>query len=118
MVINIDKKQLILFGVGLILITALVSILINRVDTSVSSIDPYQQKIDSLNIELKYIRDRQTILGSQIKRYKDSINISNQRIDSLGKELISTRTYYGKKIKDLSGYNSAELSKFLTERYQ
>jgi peptidoglycan hydrolase CwlO-like protein len=118
MVINIDKKQLILFAIGLILITVIVSILASRVDTSVSSVDPYQQKIDSLNIELKNIRNRQDILSSQIRRYKDSVNISNARIDSLGKELTSTQIYYGKKIKDLSGYSSAELYKFLTERYK
>jgi peptidoglycan hydrolase CwlO-like protein len=118
MVINIDKKQLILFGIGLILIIVLVSILVNRVDTPTSPYDPYQQKIDSLNIELSHIRDRQNILSSQIMRYKDSINISNQKIDSLSKELTSTQIYYGKKIKDLSGYSSAELYKFFTERYK
>jgi peptidoglycan hydrolase CwlO-like protein len=118
MVINIDKKQLIFFGIGLILITILVSILINRVDTSVSSYDPYQQKIDSLNIELSHIRTKQTILDSQIKSYKDNIDISNQKIDSLSKELTSTQKYYGKKIKDITSYSHSELSDFFTNRYK
>lgn len=113
----VDKKQLILFGIGLILITILVSVLFRRTDTSYVD-STYQRKIDSLNIELKYIRDRQTILGSQIKRYRDSIAVSNQRIDSLGKELISTREYYGKKIKDIGKYNANELSDFFSKRYK
>jgi predicted nucleic acid-binding Zn-ribbon protein len=89
----------------------------NRIGTPVYINDPYKQKIDSLNIELKYIKDRQEVFNNQIRRYKDSISLSNQRIDSLGKELKSTQKYYGKKIKDLSGYSSAELYKFFTERY-
>jgi peptidoglycan hydrolase CwlO-like protein len=113
----INKKNIILFGIGLIIITILVSILMNRIGTHVYINDPYKQKIDSLNIELKYIRNRQEIFNNQIRRYKDSIDLSNQRIDSLGKELKSTQKYYGKKIKDLSGYSSAELYKFFTERY-
>jgi predicted nucleic acid-binding Zn-ribbon protein len=82
-----------------------------------SKYDRYNQQIDSLNIELKYIRNKQDILGSQIRRYKDSIDVSNARIDSLSKELTSTRIYYGKKIKDISNYTSPELYKFFTERY-
>jgi predicted nucleic acid-binding Zn-ribbon protein len=82
-----------------------------------SKYDKHNQQIDSLNIELKHIRNKQDILGSQIRRYKDSIDVSNARIDSLSKELTSTRIYYGKKIKDISSYTSSELYKFFTERY-
>ena len=74
-VITFSKKQLILFGIGIIIIIIMVSALSTRVDTPISY-DPYGSKIDSLNIELKYIKDRQNILGSQIKRYKDSIDVS------------------------------------------
>jgi hypothetical protein len=116
-VITFSKKQLILFGIGIIIIIIMVSALSTRVDTPISY-DPYRSKIDSLNIELKYIKDRQNILGSQIKRYKDSIDVSNNKIDSLGKELIKTRIYYGKKIKDIGGYTPSELSNFFSNRYK
>jgi peptidoglycan hydrolase CwlO-like protein len=112
----IKTKHLIIFGIGLIILTILVSILTNRIGTSYIN-DPYKYKIDSLNIELNHIKNRQNILNTQIQKYRDSIDLSNQRIDSLGRELKSTQKYYGKKIKDLSGYSSAELHKFLTERY-
>jgi peptidoglycan hydrolase CwlO-like protein len=118
MVINVDKKQLILFGIGLILITILVSALFRRADTFTVPDNSYKHKIDSLNIELTHIRNKQTILGSQIKRYRDSINISNQRIDSLSEELTSTQKYYGKKIKDITSYSHSELSDFFTNRYK
>jgi hypothetical protein len=116
-VITFNKKQLVLFGIGIILMVIIVSALSTRVDTPISY-DPYRSKIDSLNIELKYIKNRQNILNSQIRRYKDSIDVSNNRIDSLGKELIKTRVYYGKKIKSIGNYTPSELSNFLTVRYK
>jgi methyl coenzyme M reductase subunit C-like uncharacterized protein (methanogenesis marker protein 7) len=116
-VITFSKKQLILFGIGIIIMMVIVSTLSTRVDTPISY-DPYRSKIDSLNIELKYIKYRQNILDVQIKKYKDSIDISNDKIDSLGKELIKTRIYYGKKIKDIGNYTPSELSNFFTTRYK
>ena len=116
-VITFSKKQLVLFGIGIIMIIIIVSALSTRVDTPISY-DPYRSRIDSLNIELKYIKNRQNILGSQIKRYRDSIDVSNNRIDSLGKELIKTRIYYGKKIKDIGSYTPSELSNFFAIRYK
>jgi hypothetical protein len=46
-------KHLIIFGIGLILITILVFTLSLKVNTFTSSPDPYKGKIDSLNIELE-----------------------------------------------------------------
>jgi len=116
-VLTFNKKQLILFGIGIIMIIIIVSTLSTRVDTPISY-DSYKSEIDSLNTKLKNIKDRQNILDNQIKTYKDSINISNNRIDSLGKELIKTRIYYGKKIKDIGIYTPSELSNFFTIRYK
>jgi hypothetical protein len=54
----VNKKNIILFVIGLIIITIVVSILMNRIGTPVYINDPYKQKIDSLNIELKYIKNK------------------------------------------------------------
>jgi len=116
-VIEINKTNAILIGVGLIIIVILVSILTTRMDTLYKP-DPYKSKIDSLNIELKHIRANQITLDNKIKSYKDSILKFNFKIDSLSNELTETRNYYGKKIKDITRWNYTELNQFFTNRYK
>jgi peptidoglycan hydrolase CwlO-like protein len=116
-VIEINKTNAILIGVGLIIIVILVSILTTWMDTLYKP-DPYKSKIDSLNIELKYIRNNQIALDNKIKSYKDSILKFDRRIDSLNIELTETRNYYGKKIKDITSWNHTELNQFFTDRYK
>lgn len=116
-VITLDKQSLILIGIIVLLIIGLVFVFIKEPNTT-SVVDPYKSKIDSLNIELKYIKQRQLELDNKIKSYKDSLLFFDNKIDSINNRLTETRNYYGKKIKDIAGYNSAELTEFFSKRYQ
>jgi peptidoglycan hydrolase CwlO-like protein len=116
-VIKVTTKQLILFGIAIITTIIIVSALMNRADTSSTS-DHNKSKIDSLNIELKYVRQRQNILDGKIKSYNSDLQLFDHKLDSLNQKLTETRTYYGKKIKDITSYGSTELNEFFSNRYK
>jgi peptidoglycan hydrolase CwlO-like protein len=111
-------KHLIIFGIGLILITILVFTLILKVNTFTSSPDPYKGKIDSLNIELENLKNQQIHLNNKVDSYNDSITLSNKRIDSLKLDLTKTQKYYGDKIKNLSNHTPSQLESFFTNRHK
>jgi peptidoglycan hydrolase CwlO-like protein len=117
MVISFTKPQLILLIIGLIFYTIIVSTLTCGVDT-IDKTNQYQNKIDSLNIELKTIRQDKTILDNKIKSYNGVIHGFNNKMDSLNTILIITQKYYGKKINSIRDYNHTQLNNFFTERYK
>jgi hypothetical protein len=65
-VISFTKNQILQFSIGLVILMILVSALTHRAGIIYQS-DSYQNKIDSLNIELKYVRKNQTALDDRIK---------------------------------------------------
>lgn len=112
-----DKQQFVLIGIIILLITGLVFVFLQKPNTIFVS-DPYKFRIDSLNVELKNIKQHQLELDNQIKSYKDSLIFFDHKIDSINNRLTETRNYYGKKIRDIAGYNSTELYEFFSERYK
>jgi cell division protein FtsB len=116
-VITLDKTKLILLGVIGILLVGLAFSLYSR-GNALYTVDRYQKQIDSLDVELTYLKQDQLKFDLEIQKYKDSLIVYDHKIDSINLNIEKIRNYYGKKIQDISNSSPTELYNFLTNRYQ
>jgi peptidoglycan hydrolase CwlO-like protein len=86
--------------------------------TQVGDYTKQKQKIDSLNVVITGLENKQIELNRSIFSQQLEIDILNREIDSTNKEIVKVRKYYAKKIKDITTYTPTQLDNFFTERYQ
>jgi len=116
-VITLDKTKLILLGVIGILLVGLAFSLYSR-GNALYTVDRYQKQIDSLDVELTYLKQEQSKFDLEIQKYKDSLIVYDHKIDSLNQNITKIRNYYGKKIRDINNSSPTEIYDFITNRYK
>jgi septal ring factor EnvC (AmiA/AmiB activator) len=114
--IKLKLSHLIIGGILLLLIIFLLKCNVNP--TKINTYNKEKNKIDSLCIEINYLKKNQIKLNKNINKQILVIDSLNKEIKTTEKELIQTRTYYGSKIKNINSSSPSELNKFFTERYK
>ena len=86
---------------------------------------PQTNKYDKEKKEIERLRGQITLLKFGQKVLNKQLDQQNHIVDSLSieikhteKELQTTRTYYGNKIKDLTSASNTELEQFFSDRYR
>jgi septal ring factor EnvC (AmiA/AmiB activator) len=115
-IFQIKLSHLIIGGILLLLTIFLFKCNINP--TNINTYNKEKNKIDSLYIEINYLKKNQIKLNKNINKQILVIDSLNKEIKTTEKELIQTRTYYGSKIKNINSSSPSELNEFFTERYK
>jgi len=107
----------------LICVTVFILLLYFTITTIISPVKvgdytKQKQKIDSLNIVILGLEDKQLELNRSIVYQQNEIIVLNKQIDSTNIEIVKVKEHYGKKIKNITTYTPTQLDKFFTERYQ
>jgi peptidoglycan hydrolase CwlO-like protein len=113
---QLKLSHLIIGGILLLLIIFLFKC--DPKPTPLNNFDKQKKEIDSLQNETNKLKDLNHQLGNEIYLQNKVVDSLNQEIKTTEKELTQTRTYYGKKIKDLNSSSPSELNEFFTERYK
>jgi len=105
--------------IGVVSLTLLLYFIFVKVTpTQIGDYTKQKQKIDSLNVVITGLENKQIELNRSIFSQQLEIDILNREIDSTNKEIVKVRKYYAKKIKDITTYTPTQLDNFFTERYQ
>ncbi len=113
--IKLKLWHIVLFGImflGLVYFT-----LLNSRTTETSDYAQEKKKIDSLSYVIVNLQEEQIKLNSSLQSYQIKIDSLDYQIDSTKHEISNIRTYYGKKIQDITNYTPTELDKFFSNRY-
>jgi peptidoglycan hydrolase CwlO-like protein len=113
---QLKLSHLIIGGILLLLIIFLFKC--DPKPSPLNNFDKQKKEIDSLQNETNKLKDLNYQLGNEIYLQNKVVDSLNQEIKTTEKELTQTRTYYGKKIKDLNSSSPSELNEFFTERYK
>jgi len=70
-----------------------------------------------LKSNIALLKVGQQALNKQLDQQNHIVDSLNIEIKHTEKELQTTRTYYGNKIKDLTSASNSELEQFFTDRY-
>lgn len=76
-----------------------------------------KQEIEQLKNNIEVLKFGQKVLNKQLDQQNHIVDSLNIEIKHTEKELQTTRTYYGNKIKDLTSASNSELEQFFTDRY-
>jgi len=115
-IFQIKLSHLIIGGILLLLTIFLLKC--NVTPTFVNTYDKEKRKIDSLCVEINYLKKNQIKLDKNLNKQILVIDSLSKEIKKTEKELIQKRIYYGNKIKNLNSSSPSELDKFFSERYK
>lgn len=107
--------------IGLVLYTTLIvtlTYLLTRPNTTVDGLTTNdRERIDNLNTHIAELVGRQRVSDDLIAKYKQDIDLLDHKIDSTKTRVIQIRSYYEKKLKNVSRYTPTELDNFFSARY-
>jgi septal ring factor EnvC (AmiA/AmiB activator) len=115
-VYQIKLSHLIIGGILLLLLIFL--IYFRPTPTQINTYDKEKREIDSLKTEINKLKNIQDTLTIDLGKQQKVIDSLSNEIKKTEKELTKNRTYYGKKIKNLTSSSPSELHQFFTERYK
>jgi len=113
--IKIKLSRLIIGGILLLWL-----IILAYLKPSQPTVDKYakeKKKIERLKNNIFLLKEGQRILNKHLDQQNHIVDSLNIEIKHTEKELQTTRTYYGNKIKDLTSASNSELEQFFTDRY-
>jgi len=113
---QLKLSHLIIGGILLLLLLFLIYVKVKP--TQINTYDKEKREIDSLRIEINKYKKLNDTLNYQIIKQTKVIDSLNNEIKITEKELIKTRLYYDKKIKDLTSSSPTELNDFFSKRYK
>jgi septal ring factor EnvC (AmiA/AmiB activator) len=115
-IFQIKLSHLIIGGILLLLTIFLLKCNVNP--PKINTYDKEKRKIDSLCVEINYLKKNQIKLDKNLNKQILVIDSLSKEIKKTEKELIQKRIYYGNKIKNLNSSSPSELDKFFSERYK
>ena len=77
-----------------------------------------KRSIDSLNYVILELKTIQIILDDKILNSGNKIDSLSQEIVNTKTEILNTKNYYDKKIRDARTYTPTQLDKFFADRYK
>jgi septal ring factor EnvC (AmiA/AmiB activator) len=114
---QIKLSHLIIGGIFLLLLIFLVKCDVKK-PTSTDKYIKQKQEIERLKNNIFLLKEGQKILNKNLEQQNHIVDSLNLEIKHTEKELQTTRTYYGNKIKDLTSASNSELEQFFTDRYR
>ena len=113
---QLKLSHLIIGGILLLLLVFLVKC--KPTPTSTDKYDKQKQEIERLKNRIELLKFGQQVLNKQLDQQNHIVDSLNIEIKHTEKELQTTRTYYGNKIKDLTSASNTELEQFFSDRYR
>lgn len=113
---QVNLSHLIIGGIIFLLILFL--IYFHPTQTLPPDYNKNKQEIGKLKQDIFILKDIQNDLSTTVHKQQKVIDSLTKEISITDKELIKTRVYYGKKIKNITSSSPSELSDFFTNRYQ
>ena len=113
---QLKLSHLIIGGILLLLLVFLVKCDVKNPVTN--KYDKEKKEIERLKGQITLLKFGQNVLNKQLDQQNHIVDSLNIEIKHTEKELQTTRTYYGNKIKDLTSASNTELEQFFTNRYQ
>jgi septal ring factor EnvC (AmiA/AmiB activator) len=110
-------SHLIIGGILLLLLVFLVKCDVEK-PTPTDKYEKQKQEIERLKNNIFLLKEGQKILTKNIEQQNHIVDSLNIEIKHTEKELQTTRTYYGNKIKDLTSASNTELEQFFSDRYR
>ncbi len=114
---QIKLSHLIIGGIFLLLLVFLVKCDVKK-PTPTDKYAKQKQEIERLKNNIFLLKEGQKILNKNLEQQNHIVDSLNLEIKHTEKELQTTRTYYGNKIKDLTSASNSELEQFFTDRYR
>jgi septal ring factor EnvC (AmiA/AmiB activator) len=114
---QLKLSHLIIGGILLLLLVFLVKCDVEK-PTPTDKYEKQKQEIERLKNNIFLLKEGQKILTKNIEQQNHIVDSLNIEIKHTEKELQTTRTYYGNKIKDLTSASNTELEQFFSDRYR
>jgi len=115
-VYQVKLSHLIIGGILLLLLVFLVKCDVKK-STPTDKYAKQKKEIERLKNNIEVLKFGQKVLNKQLDQQNHIVDSLNIEIKHTEKELQTTRTYYGNKIKDLTSASNSELEQFFTDRY-
>ena len=113
---QLKLSHLIIGGILLLLLVFLVKC--KPTPPQTNKYDKQKQEIERLKNNIFLLKEGQKILTNNLHQQEHIVDSLNIEIKHTEKELQTTRTYYGNKIKDLTSASNTELEQFFSDRYR
>jgi len=113
---QLKLSHLIIGGILLLLLVFLVKCDVKKPVTN--KYDKEKKEIERLKGQITLLKFGQKVLNKQLDQQNHIVDSLNIEIKHTEKELQTTRTYYGNKIKDLTSASNTELDQFFSDRYR
>ena len=114
--IQLKLSHLIIGGILLLLLIFLVKC--KPTPPQTNKYDKEKKEIERLRGQITLLKFGQKVLNKQLDQQNHIIDSLSIEIKHTEKELQTTRTYYGNKIKDLTSASNTELDQFFSDRYR
>jgi septal ring factor EnvC (AmiA/AmiB activator) len=115
-VYQVKLSHLIIGGILLLLLIFLVKCDVEK-PAPTDKYEKQKQEIERLKNNIEVLKFGQKVLNKQLDQQNHIVDSLNIEIKHTEKELQTTRTYYGNKIKDLTSASNSELEQFFSDRY-
>ena len=113
---KIKLSHLIIGGILLLLLIFLVKC--KPTPPQTNKYDKEKKEIERLKGQITLLKFGQKVLNKQLDQQNHIVDSLSIEIKHTEKELQTTRTYYGNKIKDLTSASNTELDQFFSDRYR
>ena len=113
---QLKLSHLIIGGILLLLLIFLVKC--KPTPPQTNKYDKEKKEIERLRGQITLLKFGQKALNKQLEQQDQIVDSLNTEIKLTEKELQTTRTYYGNKIKDLTSASNTELDQFFSDRYR
>ena len=113
---QLKLSHLIIGGIILLLLIFLVKC--KPTPPQINKYDKEKKEIERLKGQITLLKFGQKVLNKQLDQQNHIVDSLSIEIKHTEKELQTTRTYYGNKIKDLTSASNTELDQFFSDRYR
>jgi septal ring factor EnvC (AmiA/AmiB activator) len=113
---HLKLSHLIIGGILLLLLVFLVKC--KPPPPQTNKYDKEKKEIERLRGQITLLKFGQKVLNKQLDQQNHIVDSLSIEIKHTEKELQTTRTYYGNKIKDLTSASNTELDQFFSDRYR
>ena len=102
----------------IIIIVLIVCLVVTGPNKSLDKYGKEKREIDSLSLLIKDLEKSKQEQYVLIQGYEKQVIVLDHKIDSTEQNILDTRKYYEKKIKNTTKYTTTELDSFFTDRYK